>query len=98
MICIRLIQKGYFPNKLHTVLLYNLYLNTYYVYAAISSGLIWASHANKLLIHLSFNEEFYESFIVLFKFRRNNKVNDETLHKSIDTKNNVRSDMTSPTI
>ncbi len=56
---------GYFPNKLHTFFLYSLDLNTYYLYVAISSWLIWMSHVNRFLIYLSCNDEFYDVFIIL---------------------------------
>ena len=70
---------GYFPNKMHTLLLYTLDLNTYYLYVAISSGIIWLSIANRLLIYFYFNDEFHAIMIsIIIYIKKNFNKNDST--------------------
>ncbi len=58
---------GYFPNKLaNNTMLYFLDTYTYNLYIAFSNGLIWFSHGIKIVIHLIFNDEFYEAFLNMF--------------------------------
>ena len=80
---------GYFPNKMHTLLLYTLDLNTYYLYVAISTTLIWLSIANRLLIYLFFNDEFYETLISIIDCRESNfgKNNSSSKKTNIHTLN-----------
>ena len=61
---------GYFPNKLaHNIMLYFLDSNTFNFYLAVTNGLIWFSHGNKLFLQLIFNDEFYRKFMIIF-FRK----------------------------
>lgn len=62
---------GYFPNKLaNNTMLYFLDTYTYNLYIAFSNGLIWFSHGIKIFIHLIFNDEFYDAFLIMFRNKK----------------------------
>jgi hypothetical protein len=74
ILCINSIL-GNLPNKLSNILILYLDTNSYSFFIAVTNIFIWLSHGNKFFINIIFNEEFSNSLkIVLFRFRRNNRV------------------------
>ncbi len=80
---------GNFPNKSANLMLYFLDPFSYNLYLAITNGLIWFSHGNKFLINLFFNDDFYQTFLIMI-CRRKNRVRNSNNSSQINSDKNTQ--------